>query len=915
MRMSMCGTRTRIGMLGTGAGAPLLLALALFGGDGFGGGGFGPLLLDLVVRPAHAYNPRAFGPSGAFRPSSGSSAQGGRGADRYGNTASDVVTGQGAAANPYEDARRREPQPQPKRTHTSNDDNSVNQPVISGERASMASRYSNSFSAFGDTVQQQASAVPLSLQPEQLDTAPRPETDDDDGDSLGAETTSTTNLSTSTIRIVTRRFGVQKPPGYVGKNTTKRTKKHTGKPKEANPITNQQTSISGKVDNRSPLAQRNQVAAATAAKPPTRPATSQSKSAPPNGVPRPVISGERASMASRYANSFSPYGSTAPAPEGPAQSTRARQLVGEMLTPPASPTAAAAAAAATTTTTSSRGGTSRPTARSGAGGGVADGMRPVISGDRASMDNRYSNSLSAFGDTAPAPPSIVQQQRAAKQSSTMTPRVGATPPPPPPPPIAPAVADASGGKTRVVRRSKAPPSPPPPPPQRRQPPKQQSAGENPNRPVISGDRGSLDNRYSNSFSPFTNAAASAKPVGGGGRKPTDGPFPSVVRPPPMPKADMAPLPATPMAGRASGRAEAKKRKPMIIPRADTPQIASTHDNALDDEIEEERVAEKSTPSSASLGGVTHNGDRAGNRNQNSFSAFGDTPVAPVIGGARTDDRYGNSFDSSGNVKPQTSASSSPSKARPIPPAAVMNDDRTGGRNQNSFSAFGDTPAPGAMSEKAKRDIDDATPPKEVSHRTTTTQSKPEKPVDKKPQVEPPKAVLGGARVEDIYGNSLSAFGDVDLTKMKPRRKPAARFASSKLQTDQTKKIGSDKAATSTDARKKEVPKAIMNGARADDIYFNSFSAFGADVTKTPKAPRQASRPAKRVPAAYTGNPDVTVSQDSGISGSSASNEHDRYGNAHHVYNSHVHALKHQEPIEDDEDGGIITKKERKWIIP
>ena len=38
-------------------------------------------------------------------------------------------------------------------------------------------------------------------------------------------------------------------------------------------------------------------------------------------------------------------------------------------------------------------------------------MRPVISGDRASMDNRYSNSLSAFGDTAPAPPTIVQQQR------------------------------------------------------------------------------------------------------------------------------------------------------------------------------------------------------------------------------------------------------------------------------------------------------------------------------------------------------------------------------------------------------------------------------------------------------------------------------------------------------------------------
>ena len=527
-------------------------------------------------------------------------------------------------------------------------------------------------------------------------------------------------------------------------------------------------------------------------------------------------------------------------------------------------------------------------------------MRPVISGDRASMDNRYSNSLGAFGDTAPAPPTIVQQQRAAKRSSARTPRV----------------ANASGGNRkapRVVRKSSAPPPPRPPPAHMRQPPKQpkqQAAVDDPNRPVISGDRASLDNRYSNSFSPFTNEAASSKPAGGGGRLPTDGPFPSVVKPPPMRRADniisgpAAPLPVSPTIGSSgSGRAEAKKRKPMIIPRAEAPQTLSIDDNKLEDEMEDEIMAGKSITSS--VGSVTHNGDRAGNRNQNSFSAFGDTSVAPVIGGARTDDRYGNSFDSSGNVKPQASdiATSSPSKPRPITPAAVMNGDRAGGRNQNSFSAFGDAPAPGAMG------IDDVTPPKEVASRTTTTSSKPRKPVDKKPQVEAPRAVLGGARVEDIYGNSLSAFGDVDLTKMKPRRKPAARFASPTSQTDQKKKTGSDKGATSTGARKKEVPKAILNGARADDIYFNSFSAFGADVTKTPKAPRQASRPAKRVPAAYTGNPDITVSQDSGISGSSASNDHDRYGNAHHVYNSHVHALKHQEPIEDDEDGKIITKKE------
>ena len=367
---------------------------------------------------------------------------------------------------------------------------------------------------------------------------------------------------------------------------------------------------------------------------------------------------------------------------------------------------------------------------------------------------------------------------------------------------------------------------------------------------------------------------------------------------------------------------------MIIPRAEAPQTPSTYDSELDDEmVVEETMAGKSTPATtASVGSVTHNGDRAGNRNQNSFSAFGDTPVAPVIGGARTDDRYGNSFDASGNEKPQPFdvASSSPSKARPIPPAAVMNGDRAGGRNQNSFSAFGDTPAPGAMGKEAKPDIDAVTPPKEVAPRTTTTtstatttQSKPQTPVDNKPQVEAPKAILGGARVENIYGNSLSAFGDVDPTKMKPRRKPAARFASPNSKAGQKKKTGGDEEATSTGANKKEVPKAIMNGARGDDIYFNSFSAFGADVTKTPKAkpPRQASRPAKRIPAAYTGNPDINVSQDSGISGSSASNEHDRYGNAHHVYNSHVHALKHQEPIEDDEDSRIITKKERKWIIP
>ena len=243
-----------------------------------------------------------------------------RGTDRYGNAASDVVTGQGAAANPYDAARHRQKQQQPpkgvpRQSNINNSSNNgkedVNQPVISGERASMASRYSNSFSAFGDTVQQprQAQAVAAApLHPAQslLETAPRPDDDEDDDDMLGAQTTSTSSsIDMSAVRIVTRRGGVQKPPGYVGKKTKKR--KTNTKPL-AKLITNhQQTSGGSKADNRPPRSRPNQVAATTATKPPpTKPIPPSASSSASKGVPQPVISGERASMASRYTNSPSP---------------------------------------------------------------------------------------------------------------------------------------------------------------------------------------------------------------------------------------------------------------------------------------------------------------------------------------------------------------------------------------------------------------------------------------------------------------------------------------------------------------------------------------------------------------------------------------------------------------------------------
>jgi len=885
--------------------AALALLLAVLGGGDFGAPSF------LLV---HAYNPHAYGPSGAFGAGSGSSAQGGRGTDRYGNTASDAVTGQGAAANPYAGASRRRSQqqqeeeqpsqpsqPQPKRAQhvAQNIDQAVNQhrPVISGERGGMDSRYSNSFSAFGDTVPQQHQQPQQQQQQQQYQgaaplhpaqSAPPPEYEVDEEEILGETTTAAaaTAMDMRSIRIVTRRGGVQKPPGYVRRKQPKQKQKQRQSPQS-----------DGNKANDRPLTRTNRATAAA----PVRPIQSQSSS---GRAPRPVMSGDRATLESRYTNSFSAYGSTAPAQDGPRQSSRARQLVGEMLTP-ASPRPAA----------DGRGAGPGPGPGSGAAAAAAaDGMRPVISGDRASMDNRYANSISPFGTTAPAPPTIVQQQRAARQGSAIMPRAAA----PLPPPIG---SGAGGGnKARVVKKTRTSGTtggggggggggvqPRPvsagggggamsasPPPRHQQPPP--SPVDDPNRPVISGDRGSLDNRYSNSISPFTNESTASRPIGGGGRKPTDGPFPSVVRPPP---------PASSLGGKPSGGAEMKKRKPMIIPRGPTPPVEyAEHDegSAADDKAETAIL-----PTTPVVVAVTHNGDRAGDRKQNTFSAFGDTPAPPVIGGARTDDRYGNSYDSSGNVNPPATEIAAPPTAKtPSPAAAVMNGERAGDIWDNSLSAFGETPPPAVGGEKTKRvAVAPAAPPKKVFP------TNPEKPVGKKPET--PKAIMGGARVENIYGNSLSAFGE-DLAK-KPsqsRRKPAARFAASEAPADKKTKTGGAK--TSTAPSKKDIPKAVMNGARADDIYFNSFNAFGADVTKTPKTPRQATRPAKRVPAAYTGNPDITVSQEVVCSGSSASNEQDRYGNSHHVYNSHVHALKHQEPIDDDADG-TITKKDRKWAIP
>ena len=741
---------------------------------------------------------------------------------------------------------------------------SHHRPIISGERAGLEARYSNSFSAFGGTTAPPPQQQTYQAGYHQGAASPPPEqvynnVDDEDyrlGEASSAAAEQTTDADMSRIRVVTRRGGVQKPLGYVGRIQQK--SKTDDRPLAPTTTTTPKQATASASSK------------STAASPPARPKPARTSLPAAKGAsgrasagardqaaaPKPVISGERTALEARYTNSISPYGSTAPGPDGPAQSSRARRIFGEM-------------AAATSSTAP------RPPAaanRRGAGAAADDGMRPVISGDVASMDNRYANSISPFGTTAPAPPTIVQQQAAAKRGasrrpSAMMPRAAAARPPP--------IGAGGGGQAKTT-----------PPPS--------SAADDPNRPVISGDRASLDNRYSNSFSPFTN-------IGGGGRKPTDGPFPAVSRPPPIPKAEDFPGVATspPTASfdnnkpsSSSGGAEMKQRKPTIIPRGPTPPVEATEDSESsatnDNKIEAVKLP-------AAPVAVTHNGDRAGGRRQNSFSPYGDTPVPPV------------------NVKPlatEIAAAQPASPETPSPPVAVMNDARTGDLYGNSLSAFGETPPPAVGVGVTKPAAGTPTaPPKEESL------PNPEKPeADEK--AETSKAILGGARVENIYGNSLSAFGE-DTAKMpsQPRRKAAPPKATAdkkpKTESEKTPSTPSKKGTPS----KKDIPKAVMNGARADNIYFNSFSPFGADVAKTTqKTPRQASRPAKRVPATSTANPDATVCQDIVASGSSASNEQDRYGNSHHVYNSHVHALKHQEPIDDEKDR-TITRKERKWEIP